>query len=196
MCGAVLIMKDEKIVKADEIDQLKSLAFTAIDIVSNLPQEYKKEAFTVFLSYLLEKHMDSKLSKTASVQEAGSRGLIEPIEGIKESLFEEKTRKISLVDFIEMIKTKPKNNAEWITVFAYYKSRYLGEKEFTVKEIPLFFRAAGLRIPGNINRDTKTALSRHYIAQDVTTKDVKASKYYITRKGEELVRGMLNGEKK
>ena len=168
------------------------LALTAVDMVSHIPDEFKDKAYSEILRHLLTRYL-SYCGKTSMEYQTENESTQESLPVTQQS--QEEHGEISLIDFIDMLKITPKTNSEWITVFAYYKKHYLLDKEFTLKELPDYFKLAGLKIPANLYRDTKKALSKHLIAQSMKTKDVKIARYYITRKGEELVRGMLSGEK-
>ncbi|MEB3861123.1 MAG: hypothetical protein GSR84_02750 [Desulfurococcales archaeon] len=176
-------------------ERLKKLASLAIDIVNTLPTEYKKDAFIETYRYLLtfygsrgigvvSSHAGRKLetSTPAVVPE-----LSQTLGDIKASKDKEET---SLSDFVNMLSNEPKSNAEWITVFAYYMKHYENKKKFSTKEVKDYFRAVGLKVPANLSRDFNNAVNKKgYIARDI-----ESNNYYITRKGEELVRGMLSGK--
>jgi len=185
--------------RLDEIvDVLKYIVKASVEVAKNVPEEFGKARNEVLIEtyrYLLG-HVASSYSVAAgrAVVEAVARYQqpaappapqpaapvgVETIAG----------KKLSLVEFVDLLKKKPSSNAEWITVFAYYMKHYEKKEGFTVKELKDYFKAAGLKVPGNLPRDTKTALKKGLIALDLESK-----RYYITRKGEEFVRGMLSGE--
>ena len=192
-------MSEERSNIDKKLKEIKEFLHKISDLVGDLPAEYRKTAFSEILKCILEKILDCKniyyILYNKNINEKISENIDLDISR-KTSQTNEIIEELSIIDFIDKLKIKPKNNAEWITVFAYYKKYYQNEKLFTIKEIANYFKFAGLKIPANINRDASIALQKHLIALDISSEDKKTKRYYITRRGEELVRGMLKGERK
>ncbi|MEB3825286.1 MAG: hypothetical protein LRS47_01295 [Desulfurococcales archaeon] len=183
--------------KLEEIaERLRKLASLAVDIVDNLPAEYRKDAFVETYRYLLTLYSgrsvhDASVHAAEGVQ-ASSPTVVPASSQAAEDIGADEEES-SLAEFVNRLSIKPKTNAEWITVFAYYMKYHENKKMFSVKEVKDYFKAIGLKVPGNLFRDINNAVKKGYIARDIGSK--RESKiYYITRKGEELVRGMLRGK--
>ncbi len=174
------------------VERLRKLASLAADIVDNLPAEYRKDAFVETYRYLLTLY-GGRSVHVASAHAAGgveaSIPTVVPASSQAAGDIGADKEEISLAEFVNMLSIKPKTNAEWIIVFAYYMKRYEDKKMFSAKEVRDYFKAVGLKVPGNLPRDIKNAIRKGYIAWDKGSKS-----HYITRKGEELVRGMLSGK--
>ncbi len=185
-------MSTEKDEFGDIIERLRKLASLAVDIVDNLPTEYRKEAFVETYRYLLMLYSGHSVRSTLAHAVGGvkaSTPIVIPVPSQAAGGTSAGNEKVSLAEFVDMLSIKPKTNAEWITVFAYYMKYYEDKKVFSAKEIKDYFKAVGLRVPGNLPRDIRNTIRKGYIAWDIESKS-----YYITRKGEELVRGMLSGK--
>lgn len=159
------------------VEAIKRLAQLAADVAESLPAEYRRDAFVETFRYLLSLG-EGRPTALSPVSSAGQAG-----EG------PESIGRISLAEFVNMLSIKPKSNAEWITVFAYYMKHYEGKERFSASEVRDYFRAIGLKIPGNLSRDIRSAVRKGYIASDAGS-----NYYYITRTGEEFVRGILGGK--
>jgi len=176
------------------VSKLSKLALIASEVANSVPEEYKKETFIETYRYLLT--ISQLKNGHAATQTSTKEETTLIIEDSKQVLAPTVTASSSEIrsptEFINIFKIKPKAFPEWITAFAYYMKYYKGKKTFQPKDVKDCFRQAGLSIPKNLPRDTKVALKKGYLALDPDSKNT----YYITRKGEELIRGMLSGQTK
>ena len=174
-------LKNEELIK-----KIKKLAELSIEIVSGLPENYRRDAFVETYRYLLSLSITPEPVNelvSSSTKEVKIRGV-----GVSTQRSGSLER-VSLREFINMLEPRPKTSVEWITAFAYYMKYYENKHTFSSKEIKEYFKAAGEPIPSNIPRDLKNALRRGYIALDRESKS-----YYITRLGEEFIRGKMSEE--
>lgn len=89
---------------------------------------------------------------------------------------------MSLAEYLD--DANPGNNFERIAAVALYHREVLGQARVPRDDIPKWFQRAGRAVPKNLSRDIRYALKRGLIAED----HAEADKYYVTRKGEELLR--------
>lgn len=82
---------------------------------------------------------------------------------------------------IELIQQKqPKNNAQYLAVFAYFREKYEGFARFSRNDLKPYFAKAKLPPPKNFDRDFREAVKLGFIYED-------GSDSYLTSKGLELV---------
>ena len=171
--------------RIDVIEKLKKLVSIAVSIAEDIPEDYRKEAFIETYRYLLSSLNSQSIVSRHITKE---KSPISYPQTPKPTPSKEKENIITLPDFVNSLAKQPKTNDEWITLFAYYMKHYEDKDRFNNKEIREYFKIIGLKVPGNVPRDIKRAIEKGYLAWDPESKN-----YYITRKGEELVRGTFIG---
>lgn len=100
--------------------------------------------------------------------------------GLDESPVLAKTagRPLSLIELIQ--EKKPSTNAEYITLFAYYREKVEGVSRFARADLRDYFSKAKLAPPGNFDRDFNGTVRRGWIHED-------GADSYLTSKGIETV---------
>lgn len=89
---------------------------------------------------------------------------------------------LSIGEFIESLKIE--GNDDRIAAIALFLSETRDQHLFTKDELSGWFRAAGEKVPGNIQRDLSKATSDKIIAQDPND----SNSYYLTKTGKKKLR--------
>lgn len=108
-------------------------------------------------------------------------GRVAPSGGSAASAPDSTGPRLSLREFIDLVGVR--SNPEKIAAFAAYLRDHAGQEDVARDDIKSCFKSAGEPMPGNFPRDFAGAVQAGLIAEDPK----KPGRFYLTRKGEELV---------